>query len=123
MKRLVTLFALTVIVSTAFAGDKTVSSPVPIAWGMLTQNAGCVIFAEGKKRSGMFYGVAATMKTEGKLTVVESQNYTLEQPVYLETQENMDALMVRAQRDNIKFVKIPEKYSPELLEKARAMCK
>jgi hypothetical protein len=26
-------------------------------------------------------------------------------------------------KDRIKFVKIPEKYSPELLEKARASCK
>jgi hypothetical protein len=31
--------------------------------------------------------------------------------------------MLRAQTDHIKFVKIPEKYTPELLDKARAMCK
>jgi hypothetical protein len=35
----------------------------------------------------------------------------------------MDSLMQHAQKDRIKFVKIPEKYSPELLEKARTMCK
>jgi hypothetical protein len=28
-----------------------------------------------------------------------------------------------AQNDHIKFVKIPEKYSPELLQKARTSCK
>jgi hypothetical protein len=35
----------------------------------------------------------------------------------------MNDLMRLAQKDQIKFVKIPEKYPPELLEKARAMCK
>ncbi len=35
----------------------------------------------------------------------------------------MDSLMQMAQKDHVKFVKIPEKYSPELLDKARAACK
>jgi hypothetical protein len=43
--------------------------------------------------------------------------------VILETPENMDDLMERAQTDQIKFVKIPKKYTPELLERARAACK
>jgi hypothetical protein len=43
--------------------------------------------------------------------------------VLLETQDVMNDLMQRAQKDHVKFVKIPEKYSPDLLEKARAMCK
>jgi hypothetical protein len=95
----------------------------PIVWGMLTHNAGCVIFAEGHKTKGMFWGVAVTATVTGKLTVIEAQNYTLDQKEYLETQDVMNDLMRRAQKDNIKFVKIPEKYSPELLEKARATCK
>ena len=95
----------------------------PIAWGVLTGNSSCVIFAEGHKTSGRFYGIAATTKTVGKLTLVEAQNYTLDQKEVLETQENMDGLRQVAQRDHVKFVKIPEKYSPELLEKARASCK
>jgi hypothetical protein len=106
-----------------FASDKQAQNQEPVVWGVLTQNTGCVIFQEGHKTSGMFWGVAVTTKTVGKLTVVESQNYTLEQKEYLETQENLDGLMQRAQKDMVKFVKIPEKYSPELLEKARAMCK
>jgi len=95
----------------------------PIAWGILSHNSGCVIFAEGHKTSGMFWGVAVTTKTMGKLTVIEAQNYTLDKKEYLETQDEMNDLMRRAQKDQVKFVKIPEKYSPDLLEKARAMCK
>jgi hypothetical protein len=95
----------------------------PVAWGALSGNSSCVIFAEGHKTSGRFYGVAVTTKTVGKLTLVETQNYTFDQKELLETQENLDKLMQMAQKDHVKFVKIPEKYSPELLEKARASCK
>ena len=35
----------------------------------------------------------------------------------------MNNLMTIARKDHVKFVKIPEKYSPELLEAARATCK
>lgn len=87
------------------------------------QNTGCVIFKEGHKTSGMFWGVAVTTKIVGKLTVIETQNYTLDQQEILETQENIDDLTRRAEKDHVKFVKIPEKYSTELLEKARALCK
>ena len=92
-------------------------------WGALSQSAGCVIFKQGHKTSGMFWGVAVTTKTVGKLTVVEAQNYTMNPTELLETQENMDALMRLAQKDRIKFIKIPEKFTPDLLDKARAMCK
>jgi hypothetical protein len=104
------------------AQNKTQGSE-PIAWGVLSGNSSCVIFAEGHKTSGRFYGIAATTKTVGKLTLVETQNYTFNQKEVLETQENLDNLMQTAQRDHVKFVKIPEKYSPEVLEKARASCK
>lgn len=107
--------------SLAFAKDAPQTDP--IAWGVLSQNSGCVIFAEGHKTTGRFYVVAVTTKTVGKLTVVEAQNYTPDQKEYLETQDVMNDLMSRAQKDHVKYVKIPEKYSPELLEKARAMCK
>ncbi len=70
----------------------------PIAWGALSNNASCVIFAEGHKTSGRFYGVAVTTKTVGKLTLVETQNYTFDQKEVLETQENMDNLMLMAQK-------------------------
>jgi hypothetical protein len=34
----------------------------------------------------------------------------------------MNDLMRRAEADHVKYVKIPEKYSPDKLQKARAMC-
>ena len=106
-----------------FASGKDTPSQDPIVWGRLSGNAGCVIFAEGHKTKGMFWGVAITTQTTGKLTVIEAQNYPLDKTEYLETQDVMNDLMIRAQKDNVKFVKIPEKYPPELLLKARAMCK
>ena len=107
----------------SLAAQKGATAPEPVVWGLLTGNTSCVIFAEGRKTSGRFYGVAVTTKSVGKLTLVEAQNYSFEQKEVLETQENMDNLTRTAQKDHVKFVKIPEKYSPELLEKARAACR
>ena len=121
MKSPFALLLLFALAPASFAADKTEQRPV--VWGAMTQNKGCVIFEESHKTSGMFWGVAVTTKTIGKLTVIESQNYNLGQDVILETPENMDDLMERAQTDLIKFVKIPKKYTPELLERARAACK
>ena len=109
--------------SFSFASGKDAPSQDPIVWGRLSGNASCVIFAEGHKTKGMFWGVAVTTQTTGKLIVIETQNYTLDKTEYLETQDMMNDLMRRAQKDKVKFVKIPEKYPPELLLKARAMCK
>jgi Spy/CpxP family protein refolding chaperone len=116
---------LLLLVALPFSAASAKESPDqdPIAWGMLSHHSGCVIFAEGRKTKGMFWGVAVTAKITGKLTVIEAQNYTPAQQEYLETQDVMNDLMRSAQRDHIKFVKVPEKYSPDLLEKARAMCK
>ena len=118
------VFALVTVMPfalSAAAADKTPKDP--IVWGFTSQASGCVIFAEGHKTSGRFYGVAVTTKTVGKLIVIETQNYTMEQKEILETQEGMDDLMRLAQKDHLKFVKIPEKYPPDLLDKARAFCK
>jgi len=118
--RVVTGLVLTATVA-LFAQNKP--EPEPVVWGILTGNSSCVIFAEGRKTSGRFYGVAITTKTVEKLTVVETQNYTFDPKEVLETQDTMDDLMRKAQKDHVKFVKIPEKYSPDLLDKARAACK
>jgi len=109
--------------SISFSAQNKSQDPEPVVFGMLSSNSSCVIFAEGHKTSGKFYGIAVTTKTVGKLTLIETQNYTFNQKEVIETQENMDNLMQMAQNDHVKFVKIPEKYSPELLEKARASCK
>jgi hypothetical protein len=62
-------------------------------WGALSGNRSCVIFAEGHKTTGKFYGIAVTTKTVGKLTLVEAQNYDFGQKEVLETQDNMNNLM------------------------------
>ena len=122
MKRCATLLAFAGIATMSLAASKPPMQD-PVVWGILSHNTGCVIFAEGRKTSGRFYGVAVTTKTVGKLTVIETQDYTLRQKEILETQENMNDLMRLAQKDHVKFVKIPEKYPPDLLDKARASCK
>jgi hypothetical protein len=116
------LSALVLASSITLVTPSQAQDPEPTVWGALSGNSSCVIFAEGRKTSGRFYGVAVTTKTVGKLTLIEAQNTTFGQKEVLETQDNMNNLMQMAQKDRIKFVKIPEKYSPELLEKARASC-
>ena len=123
MKTFASLVLCLTLAAPALSAEKISPAQDPVAWGTLSGNAGCIIFAEGHKTSGRFYGVAVTTKTVGKLTLVETQNYTFDQKEVLETQENMNNLMRLAEKDHIKFVKIPEKYAPELLEKARATCK
>ena len=118
-----TVAGFAVTMATVFTAQSRAQSKEPVAWGVLSGNSSCVIFAEGHKTSGRFYGVAVTTKTIGKLTLVETQQYTFDQKEVPETQENMDRLMQMAQKDHVKFVKIPERYSPDLLEKARATCK
>ena len=117
-----TILALALAIPAALSAQNEPSTD-PVIWGELSGNTGCVIFAEGHKTSGKFYGVAAITKTVGKLTLIETQNYNFGQKEVLETSENMNNLMSIARQDHVKFVKIPEKYSPELLEKARASCK
>ena len=123
MRRICFLSIAAILPSSHSQAKEKPADQAPVAFGMLNRNAGCVIFEEGHKTSGRFWGVAVTTKTVGKLTVVETQNYTMDQKEILETQENLNDLMRRAQNDHIKFIKIPEKYSPDLLDQARTMCK
>ncbi len=105
--------------------QKPADTQDPVVFGMLSQNTGCVIFREFRKTSGMFWGVAVTTKTVGKLEVIETQNYTLDRQKWDETvQDDMNELQRIAVRDKVKFVKIPNKKpTDEQLKKARALCK
>ena len=117
--------AVTLLISVAAAKDKKndESRKEPLAWGLLSQNEGCVIFKEYRKTSGRFWGVAVTTKTLSVLEVVEMQNCELSQLKWEETQENIDELQRLALKDKIKFVKIPAKFTNEQLERARTMCR
>jgi hypothetical protein len=113
-----------VLVSPSLARDKKpVVEEDPTVWGILSQNAGCVIFKEYHKTNAKFWGVAITAKIYGALEVIETQNYDLAQKKWIEDQESMNQLLRMSVKDKIKFVKIPEKYSNNQLEKARAACK
>jgi len=119
------LLALVLSPAALSPGEKPVDAQDPVVFGMLSQNTGCVIFREFRKTSGMFWGVAVTTKTVGKLEVIETQNYTLDQKKWDETvQDDMNELQRIAVRDKVKFVKIPNKKpTDEQLKKARALCK
>ena len=54
--------------------------------------------------------------------MIETQNYELSQKKWV-GQDGADELTRIAVKDRIKYVKIPEKYTPNQLEKARAACK
>jgi hypothetical protein len=118
MKRFIALSLLFVLTPIGFAkGEKK-----PVAWGIISQNTGCVIFEESIKTKVRFYGVAETYSRIGTLKVIETKNYTLDQTEYIENQKNLDSLMQRAEKDHIKFVKIPENYTDDQLDSARDLC-
>lgn len=125
MRAWAAVVAVTLIVSFAAAKDKKSDEgkKQPLAWGLLSQNEGCVIFKEYRKTSGRFWGVAVTTKTLSVLEVIETQNYELAQTKWEETQENLDELQRLALKDKIKFVKIPAKFTNEQVERARTMCR
>jgi hypothetical protein len=119
------LLALVLSPAALSPGEKPADAQDPVVFGMLSQNTGCVIFREFRKTSGMFWGVAVTTKTVGKLEVIETQNYTLDRNKWDETvQDDMNELQRIAVRDKVKFVKVPNKKpTDEQLKKARALCK
>lgn len=96
----------------------------PVVWGLTSGAKQCVIFQESKKTTGAFFIVAATLKTVGKLTVIETADGTaFDPPTLTEDQVTMNALQTRALHERLRFVKIPEHYSPDLLQAARDLCK
>ena len=57
-----------------------------------------------------------------QLEVVEAIKATLPKQKYSETKEDLDALSSIGMQNHLKFVKIPKKYTPEQMEKAKSMC-
>jgi hypothetical protein len=95
----------------------------PVAWGLLSQSKGCVIFREYKKTKVGFWVVVVTAKSHGELEVIETVGYELDPKVWIENEENMNELQRRAMKDSIRYVKIQDKYTAEELEAARALCR
>lgn len=111
------------LISPSFANDKKAKvDEDPIVFGITSRNAGCVIFRQYTEKNTKFWGVAVSQSRVSALEVIETQNYDLTQKKWV-GQDGADELMRIAAKDRIKYVKIPEKYTPNQLEKARAVCK
>jgi hypothetical protein len=106
---LASVLALALVPPVGANDKKKGEAAEPVAWGMLTQNVGCVIFKEYNKTSGKFYGVAVTTKTFSELEFIESQNFNLDQKLWKEDQDGLNELQRIAVQNKIKFVKIPGK--------------
>jgi len=117
------LFALPLSLLTAApaTAQSSKDEKPPIAWGVLSGNSGCVIFAESRKTSTKFVGVFI-VKWHYELDVLETQNYDMQRKQWKETREDLDALQKLAQQNKLKLVKIPAQHTLQQLEKARAMC-
>jgi hypothetical protein len=116
--------ALTVVSAMGRAGyakDKAADQE-PFAWGMQSGNAGCVIFRESEEMTTENEGGTYKSYTVKQLEVVEAIKATLPQKKYSETKENLDVLQALSMENHVKYVKIPKKYSPEQLEKAKVLC-
>lgn len=94
----------------------------PVAWGLLSQSKGCVIFREYKKTKVGFWVVVITAKSHGELEVIETVGYELDPKIWIENEENMNELQRRAMKDSVRYVKIQDKYTADELEAARAIC-
>ena len=111
---------LAVLAGTANGKQKD-KNKYPYAWGMLTDNTGCVIFTEARHKHTRFVG-AVEVRWDGTLDVLEQRNYEMKQKQWKETRKELDALQALAMKDKLKLVKIPEKHTDQELQQARDMC-
>jgi hypothetical protein len=106
-----------------FANDKA-ANQAPEAWGMQSGNSGCVIFKESQQINSVMApgGGGFTTQTIKTLEVLDAIHATLPHKKYSETKDDLDTLLNLAMENHWKYVKIPKKYSPDDLEKAKQMC-
>lgn len=112
------MLVLAVLAGTANGKQK---QKYPYAWGMLTDNTGCVIFTEARHKHTRFVG-AVEVRWDGTLDVLEQRNYEMKQKQWKETRKELDALQALAMKDKLKLVKIPEKHTDQELRQARDLC-
>ena len=104
-----------------WAGPKPDKKKIPYAWGMLSDNTGCVIFGEARHKHARFVG-AVEVSWSGTLDVIEQHNYDMKQKEWKETRDQLDALQKLALKDKLKLIKISAKHTQQQLDEARAMC-
>ena len=118
------LAALVPFSGTSAADEKNAAPPAPSAWGMLGTHKACVIFREYRKTKVGFFVVIITTKTHSELEVIETTDgYVMDSSKYVEDEATMDQLQHRAIKDELRYVKVQDKYTPAELEGARALCK
>jgi len=116
--------ALVSLSGTSAADDKNAEPRTPSAWGMLGTHKACVIFREYQKTKVGFFVVVITTKTHSELEVIETTDgYVMDPSKYVEDEATMDQLQHRAIKDELRYVKVQDKYTPAELEAARALCK
>jgi hypothetical protein len=109
---------------TSPADEKPAAPRPPSAWGMLAAHKACVIFREYRKTKVGFFVVVVATKTHTELEVIETTDgYAMDKTKYVEDQAAMDELQHRSIRDALRYVKVQDKYTPEELEAARALCR
>jgi len=115
--------AALMLAPSGMAKDKT-ENQEPMAWGMQSGNSGCVIFKESEEMTSQMSpgGGGFTTQTSKVLEVVDAIHATLPHKKYSETKEDLDTLQNLSMQNHLKYVKIPKKYTPEQLDKAKAMC-
>jgi len=114
--------AVLMLAPAGFAKDKT-ANQAPQAWGMQSGQTGCVIFKESDETETNLVNGQMQYSTVKQLEVVEQENAKLPQKKYMETQDGLQALDTISHQDQVKFVRIPKKYTPDQLKQAEAMCK
>lgn len=107
-----------------FAKNKKSNNQEPVAWGMQSGNSGCVIFRESEEMTSQMApgGGGYTTQTSRVLEVVDGIHATLPHKKYNETQADLTALQDLSMQNHLKYVKIPKKFTPEQLEKAKTLC-
>jgi hypothetical protein len=115
--------AALVLATASFAKDKA-ENQEPQAWGMQSGNSGCVIFKESEQINSVMApgGGAFTTQTVKTLEVIDAIHATLPHKKYTETKKELDALQQLSMENHLKYVKIPKKYAPEDLAKAKGIC-
>lgn len=116
--------ALTIVAfaPAGFAKDKTADQE-PVAWGMNSGNDGCVIFRETETVTTEPNGPNGfNTQTVKQLEVLDQLHANLPKKKYDETKEGLDDLTNLGMQQHLRFVKIPKKYTPQQLDKAKSMC-
>ena len=115
--------AALILAPSGLAKDKDEATG-PVTWGMNSGNSGCVIFKESTRLDSVMApgGGGFTTQTVKTLEVIDAIHAVLPQKKYSETQEDLNTLQNLSVQNHWKYVKIPKKYTPADLEKAKAMC-